>query len=142
MHPLLVHFSISLWPLVLVFDLLSRLAVGGNTFVQISFYIVTFGLVVALLAMPIGLFHWCEGEPDKRVWEISLYHMFLNIVAVLLWLVNFDLRVDLASKAASVSLGSLMLSGVGLLLLLVAGYLGGLVLYEHGVNLKHMVKPK
>jgi uncharacterized membrane protein len=130
LHPILVYFSISLWPIVTIFDILANFGIGGKVVVQLSFYTILFGLAATLIAMPIGLARWGDIKPNEPGWEINLYYMLLNVVAALLWLVNFDLRTGVALEATSVPGEWLMLSAMGLLLLLVSGYLGSLMVYD------------
>jgi hypothetical protein len=54
LHPALVHIPTALWPAATVFDLLSRFS-PENIFVQLAYYAILLGLVVALLAIPRAL---------------------------------------------------------------------------------------
>ena len=142
LHPAVVHVPTALWPAALVFDLLSRFGVGGNAMVKTSFYAILLGLLAVLLAVPSGLADWSEIKPDKPARRIGLYHMLLNLLAAGLWLVNLLLRVRTLDTATTVTVTQLALSAVGTAILLVSGYLGGRMVYEHGVGVVRMSHSK
>jgi uncharacterized membrane protein len=133
LHPILVHIPTALWPAALVFDLLTRFDVGGNPMVRASFYAILFGLVAALAAAPAGLADWWEIKPDRPARKIGIYHMSLNAVVTVLFLVNLLLRLDNLDEADEVATGPLLLSAIGVAILAVSGYLGGRMVYDYGI---------
>src|SRR5437667_9812970 len=60
LHPALVHVPLGSFTAALLFDVLSRVGVGGNAMVQTSFYCIAVGVIVALLAAPAGLADWLD----------------------------------------------------------------------------------
>jgi uncharacterized membrane protein len=141
LHPALVHIPTALWPAAFVFDLLSRLA-GESAFVQLSFYAILTGLVVAVLAIPTGIADWTDIKREKPAWKLGLYHMVMNVIVSILWGINLALRVLTDSSGASVPIGLVALSGVATLLLLVSGCLGGRMIYDHGISVARLSKEK
>src|SRR2546421_2564259 len=125
LHPLLVHVPMALWPAALLFDLLSRAGFGGNAMVRTSFFAIGFGVAVALLAVPTGIVDWSGINPEKPAWKIGLWHMVLNAVVLILFAINFVLRLGTYRESTSVSVAPLTLSIVGTLVLFVSAYLGG-----------------
>lgn len=142
LHPALVHIPTSLWPAALVFDLLSRARGGGNIFVQLSFYSVLFGVLVALLAIPTGYADWTDIRREKPAWKIGLYHLGLNVVVWILSVVNLGLRLDSYRNAESVPIALLGLSALVTVLLSISGYLGGRMIYAYGINVARISKKK
>src|SRR5437667_5223138 len=140
LHPIIVHVPAALWPGALIFDILSRCKVGGNVMVRVSFYAIVFGLVGALVAVPTGLADWTGIKKEKPAWKIGLYHLALNLVVALLFAINLGLRVPTFRKAAEVSQVPLLLSAIGALLLLGSTYLGGRMVYDHGISVARMSK--
>ena len=132
LHPILVHIPTALWPAALVFDLLTRFDVGGNPLVYTSFYAILFGLVAAAAAVPAGLADWWEIKPDRPARKLGIYHMALNALVTLLFLVNLLWRLDHRDDE-SVATGPLLLSVIGVALLAVSGYLGGRMVYDYGI---------
>jgi uncharacterized membrane protein len=142
LHPILVHVPMAMWPGALVFDLLSQLKIGGNAMVRLSFYAISFGLVVSLGAVPTGLVDWSGIKKEKPAWKIGLYHMVLNLLAAALFAVNLGLRVQDFRDAPVVSAGKLAMSIVGTALLIGSAYLGGRMTYEYGISVARMSKKK
>ena len=142
LHPLLVHVPMALWPAALLFDLLSRAGFGGNAMVRTSFFAIAFGLAVALLAVPTGIVDWSGIKREKPAWKIGLWHMLLNAVVLVLFAINFTLRLGNYREAALVPVAPLVLSIAGTLVLVVSAYLGGRMVYAYGINVARLSKGK
>ncbi len=142
LHPILVHVPMAMWPGALVFDLLSRWNIGGNTAVRLSFYAIIFGLAAALLAVPTGLLDWSGIKKEKPAWKVGLYHMALNLFVTLLFAINLALRWPAFREAMVVTGTELLLSAIGTLLLIVSAYFGGMMTYTYGISVARMSKKK
>jgi uncharacterized membrane protein len=142
LHPALVHVPVGLFPAALLFDALSRAGIGGNAVVQMSFYCIALGLIGSLLAAPAGLADWLEIKPDKPAYRIGLWHMGLNIVVVVIWVLNLVLRWAGFRRESIVGTAPLVLSAVGTAVLLVSGYLGSRMVFDQGVGIARMTKGK
>jgi uncharacterized membrane protein len=142
LHPILVHMPMALWPAALVFDLLSLAGIGGNIMVRTSLLAIGVGLAVALLAVPTGIVDWSGIKPAKPAWKIGLWHMVLNAVVLILFAINFVLRLGTYRAASSISGAPLALSIVGTLVLFVSAYLGGRMVYAYGINVARLSKSK
>jgi uncharacterized membrane protein len=141
LHPALVHIPTALWPSAFAFDLLSQFR-ADNVFVQLAFYAILLGLLIALLALPTGYADWIDIRPEKPAWKLGLYHMILNVFISILWGINLALRVGSFQTATSVPLGLLVLSTLATLLLLISGYLGGRMIYAYGISVARLSKKK
>jgi uncharacterized membrane protein len=142
LHPLLVHVPSALWPAALLFDLLANFGVGGNVLVQTSFYAIAAGILVSLLAMVTGFADFWDVKPDKPAYHIGIYHMTLNIVALAIWAANASVRVPDWREASTVPPVALALSVVGTAVILVSGYLGGRMIYSHGISVARLSKER
>lgn len=142
LHVFLVHIPTGLWPAAFVLDGLTSLGIGGGVLARISFYAIALGLLVALLAMPTGLADWSDIKREKPAWKIGLVHMSLNLLIGALWAVNLVLRLNASPDRAPVSGASLALSAIATVLLIVSGYLGGRMVYEHGISIARVSKKK
>lgn len=142
LHPALVHVPTALWPAAMGFDLLSVAGIGGNDMVRTSFYAILVGLLAVLAVVPTGVADWSEIKREKPAWKIGLYHMILNLIVAILWAINLGLRVDTLGVDTRVSTAQLMLSIIATLLLLVSGYLGGLMVYDYGISVARISKKK
>ena len=141
LHPALVHIPTALWPVAWGFDILSQFQ-ADNTFGQLAFYAGLLGWIVALLAIPTGFADWTDIRREKPAWKLGLYHMGLNLLVIILWSINLWLRVETLQSAASVPPGLVWLSTLATILLLISGYLGGRMIYDHGINVARLSKAK
>jgi uncharacterized membrane protein len=141
LHPALVHIPTSLWPAAFLFDLLSQFR-AENIFVQLSFFAISLGLIVALLAIPTGYADWTEIRREKPAWKLGIIHMILNLMVSALWAINLWLRAGSFQTATSTPLGLVALSTLATLLLLVSGYLGGRMIYAYGISVARLSKTK
>ena len=131
-HPMLVPFPIAF----LVGALLTDIAFvrGGSAFwAEASSWLIGAGIVSALLA---ALFGFIDFFGERRIRELKAarYHMMGNLLAVVLSLVNFVVRLD-DSAGAIEGLG-IALSAIVVLLLLFNGWMGGHMVYRHGVAVR------
>ncbi len=141
-HPIIVHVPMAMWPSALIFDLLSQWQIGGNAMVRLSFYAIIFGLVASLLAVPTGVLDWSGIKKEKPAWKIGLYHMMLNLIAALLFAINFGLRMQDFREATTVARIPLGLSVIGTGLLIGSAYLGGRMVYTYGISVARISKAK
>jgi uncharacterized membrane protein len=142
LHPALVHLPVGLLTAALLFDVLSRVGVGGNAMVQTSFYCIALGLLVALLAAPAGLADWLDIKSDKPAYNIGLWHMGLNVLVVVSWAINLGLRWDNFRSQDKVDAGPVVFSIFGTALLIISGYLGSLMVFDQGIGIARMSKRK
>src|SRR5689334_2588281 len=126
-HPMLVPFPIVLFLGALATDI--AFAVDGSEgWAEASKWLLGAGLVGALLAALAGFTDFF-GSSRIREFRDAWLHMFANLTAVLIELVNFMLRLGDESSPGSLGLA---LSGVVALILLFSGWKGGELVYRHG----------
>ena len=127
-HPMLVTVPIGLWIFSLICDALFVLGAGATHWATVSFWTMLGGILFALVAAVPGTIDMLslQGAPKK----IALTHMALNVTVVLLYAANFGMRVN-GSAIAGLPFA---LSGVGIALLAVSGWLGGHMVYVQRVG--------
>jgi uncharacterized membrane protein len=129
-------FPIALWVFSLISDLVYALG-GPAVWSDLAFYTMAGGLVGALLAAVPGLLDYRTlREPGTR--RLGGAHMAINLVVVALYALNLWLRTGLPD----LSLLPLGLSVLGVVLLLVSGWLGGEMVYGHGVGFERRAEPE
>ena len=126
-HPMLVSIPIGLFVFSLVADIAAR-AGWGEAWPVVAFYCMGGGIVGALLAAVFGLVDLLSMT-DERVKKVGLAHMAIMLVVVTLYVVNFALRW----QGAPVAGAPFTLSVFAILLLLAGGWLGGHMVFVHGV---------
>jgi uncharacterized membrane protein len=126
-HPMLVPIPIGCWILSLGCDLLFVLGAGATHWATVSFWSMLAGLLGAIVAAAPGIIDMLSltGTPKK----LALTHMTLNILIVLLYAMNFGMRVN---GGAILGL-PLAFSIIAISLLAVSGWLGGHMVYVHRV---------
>src|SRR5688500_6661062 len=90
LHPALVHIPTGLWIAAFFIDVASQFW-AENDLVQLAFYAIVLGLLVAVLAIPTGYADWTDIRPEKPAWKLGLYHMILNGIVSVLWSINLAL---------------------------------------------------
>jgi uncharacterized membrane protein len=142
LHPALVHVPVGAWTAALIFDLCSIGGVGQNAMVVTSFTCILIGCVVALLAAPTGLADWMEIKPEKPAYKLGLVHMVLNVLVLGLFIANLVIRWNHVRTAQRVSSLELSLTVIAFILLGISAYLGGLMVFDHGISIARMSKKK
>jgi nitrite reductase/ring-hydroxylating ferredoxin subunit/uncharacterized membrane protein len=131
LHPMLVHLPIGLFPLSLIFDLVS-FGVDENWLVRGAFYTMLLGVIGALVAAIPGFIDYIDIRPDHPAKRTANWHMALNLVAVALYVIALILKTG---NLEAVTAGALpvILSALALCILGVSGYLGGILVYDDGI---------
>ena len=133
LHPALVHFPIALFVLSLIFDAIMYFSGNPGSLFRASFYTISLGIVMGVLAAIPGLVDRSDIRLDHPARKTANLHMVLNIAAIGLFAINFFLRAGQSAPAA-LSLLELLLSVAGVGIILVSGYLGGTMVYDNGVG--------
>jgi uncharacterized membrane protein len=129
-HPILVAIPIGLWVFSVVAALIYQLGWGRAAWRDVAFSTLGGGIVGALLAAVPGFIDFLTIT-DARVRAIGVYHMAANLLAVAIFGVSFWLRwtggAGLLPGAVSVA---------GLVILGIAGWLGGELVFVHSMCVK------
>jgi uncharacterized membrane protein len=126
---MLVPLAIGLWIFSLVADLIYRFQWGSEAWDSVAFYTLAGGIAGAVLAAIPGFIDLLS-LPEGKVKKIAVAHMAINLGAVVLFAVNFGLRLNSAPGAAV----PVLLSVIGVALIGVSGWLGGELVYVHHVG--------
>ena len=132
-HPMIIPFPISLWVFSLVADVI-YLWRGNPVWKDwIAFYALLAGIIGAVIAAVPGFIDWLSLT-DKAVVRIANWHARLNVIALLVFAGSFYLRT---TSGASLIGGSytipVALSVLGVVLITISGWLGGEMVFKHGV---------
>lgn len=135
-HPMLVAFPIGLLVFSLICDLIQSIGWGGAVWADVAFYSMAGGIVGALLAAVPGLIDLLSlsGRPKT----LGIWHMCINLLVVAIFVIDFWLRTtDVATSNTPV-----LLSVIGVAFLGVSGWLGGQMVYVHGVAVEPQDSPR
>ena len=129
-HPMLIVFPLGLLATSLFFDIIHWIT-GNGFFSVIAFWMITAGVIGALLAAIFGLIDWLAIPAGTRAKTVGLWHGGGNVFIVLLFIVSWLIRLN---AQANPSVIAYILSVVGVVLALVTGWLGGELVERMGVG--------
>jgi len=132
LHPMLIPFSVAF----LVGALASDLTFWGTTdgfWARVSVWLIGAAIVMALLAAVAGFTDFL-GERRIRSLSDAWYHMIGNLIAVVIALGNFLLRISEGAGPAILPWG-LVMSFVVVGILLFTGWKGWQMVYRHRVGI-------
>lgn len=132
-HPILVTIPIGAWVGSVVFDIASRAVDDPAALARGAYWMIAVGVIAALLAAVFGLLDLLAIPAGTRARTVGLIHMALNLTVVALFVVSWLLRANDGLDGPTPAL-PLVLSIVAIVLLLVSGWLGGMLSYRYGVR--------
>jgi uncharacterized membrane protein len=132
-HPILIPFPIGL----LVFSLIADLIFlwRGNPVWEnyIAFCTLLGGIIGAAAAAVPGLIDWATLTDAKTV-RVGNWHARVNIITLVIFIASFYLWTGSGARwIASLPILPIILSIVGVIGLTIAGWLGGELVFRHGV---------
>ena len=132
-HPMIIPFPIALWVFSLVADVIFLWRGNPVWRDYIAFYTLLGGILGAAAAAVPGLIDWLSLK-DPEVVKIANWHARLNVIALLIFAASFYLRTtggsELVSGSHTIPFG---LSVFGAILITISGWLGGELVFKHGV---------
>jgi uncharacterized membrane protein len=132
-HPMIIPFPIALWVFSLVADVIFLWRGNPVWRDHIAFYALLGGIIGAAAAAVPGFIDWLSLT-DKAVVKIANWHARLNVIALLIFAASFYLRTtggsELVSGSHTIPFG---LSVLGVILITISGWLGGEMVFKHGV---------
>jgi len=131
-HPILIVFPLGLFAMAVIFDIV-QLVTGNPNLSLAAYYMIGAGIITGLLAAVFGLIDWTGIVPQSRARSIGVLHGLGNVVVVLLFAISWWLRKP---NPVTPSGGALTASYLGVLLGLVTGWLGGELVFRHGVGVE------
>jgi uncharacterized membrane protein len=131
-HPMLIPFPFALWTFSLISDAIFYFGGRNPAWVSVAFYTLAGGIVGGALAAVPGLVDYFSIK-DKRVSKIAAWHARLNVLALLVFIASFYLRTDTGLRMVGHLTVPVLLSVLGVILISISGYLGGELVYAHGV---------
>lgn len=132
-HPMLIPFPIGLWVFSLIADLIYLWRGNPVWWNYIAFYTLLGGIIGAAVAAVPGFIDWLSLK-DPKVVKVANWHARLNVIALLIYASSFYLRTTSGAKLVSGSYTiPIALSVLGVILISISGYLGGEMVFKHGV---------
>ncbi|CAM5184255.1 hypothetical protein CDEF62S_01330 [Castellaniella defragrans] len=130
LHPALVHFPVACWSLATFTDF-AGLWLGESAW-RWSAGLLTAGCAIAVLAMAAGLMELAR-VPDGPALRDTYLHMGAMLTAFALFTARLLVRLDHLQPLAP-NTTSLWLDIFGFIALAIGGWLGGRLVYGHGIG--------
>jgi uncharacterized membrane protein len=129
-HPMLIVFPLGLWIFSVICYLIYLLS-SVSVWHTVALYAMGGGIIGGVVAAVPGAIDFLT-LPKSRVQTIALSHMISNVVALTIFIITFSLAVFGNEQ----SVVPFALSLFGLLAVGTGGWLGGALVYEHGVGVE------
>jgi uncharacterized membrane protein len=131
LHPALVHFPIACWSLATAADLASLF--WGEPAWRFAGVLLAIGTVAGVAAMVAGFVELVKIDSDSPMMRDVNRHMLLTMVAWTCYATSLFLRLE-GTRLAKPDAIEFGLSAIGFIALCVAGWLGGKLVYVHGLG--------
>lgn len=132
-HPMIIPFPIALWVFSLVADVIYLWRGNPVWRDYVAFYALLGGIIGAAVAAVPGLLDWLSLKNPEIV-KIANWHARLNVIALLIFAGSFYLRTTGGSGLIGNSYTiAIALSVLGVVLITISGWLGGELVFKHGV---------
>jgi uncharacterized membrane protein len=134
LHAPTTHFPMALYPAVVLFDVLAVTRQDGSVYTNAAFVIMVAAAVMTGVAITTGFIHLIRDvDPESRAWRVAILHMGVQLCASAILIVSLVLRIGHVSAVQPPSL-AILLGIAGTVVLLAGGWLGGRLVYAHGVG--------
>lgn len=133
LHPAITDVPIGAWLLAALFDIVWLVAPSANAWAARGAEVaIIVGILGALGAAVTGMADWSDSYGAERA--VGLYHAGLNTLALLLYILSVALRLG---TSAGESVFAAVIGFVAIVIVLVAAYLGGDMVFDKGVGVNH-----
>ncbi len=135
-HPMLIPFPLALWVFSLIADLIYLWQGNPVWRDSVAFYTLAGGIIGAILAAVPGIIDYFSIR-DRKISKLAAWHARLNVLALLIFSASFYLRTTSGSEFVGSSLTiPVTLSVIGVILIAISGWIGGEMVYVHGVGVQ------
>jgi uncharacterized membrane protein len=133
-HPMLVAFPVAFYTVTL-FSFITYAASSDPFWFHVATVANWAGIVMAGVAAIPGFIDWATGIPHRNpAKRIGIIHMALNVSALLVFLVNALAYANRLQEPLPPAETGVVLSAIGVLLTLPAGFLGWSLVQDHHVG--------
>ena len=134
-HPAVVHFPLALYPASVLFDVLALTRGDGSLYTHGAFILILAAAAMAVIAAVTGFAELIDINPKSRAWNTAIAHTSIQLTAVTVFLVSLLLRLRHVDDAHPPPV-AFALGIVGTVTLLVSGWLGGRMVFRHGIGVE------
>ncbi len=139
LHPPLTDATLGAYTFATVMAVLSRLGVSEHNTATAWWLALITGLAVTLPTALAGFVDWLDISRGTPLWRTATLHMGVMLTATVIFAISAGAgHGDYVSGA--ISGGSLILTLVGFAVLTTGGWLGGAIVFVHGMRVLELPK--
>lgn len=138
LHPMVVAYPIAFYTATLVAYLIYQFGGQQPFWYNVGIATNLAGVIMAVVAALPGFIDWAMGIPsDTEAKQVGLRHMLLNVVALVIFIVNYLLAYGKWNAPAPGGAGArIVLALIGVLLTVAAGAHGWTLIQTHHVGVE------
>ena len=138
LHPPLTDATIGLYTGATAFGILGALGVSEGNLSKAWWLALVAGLIVTVPTALTGLAEWLGIEWGTPLWRTATLHLFAMVTATVFFLLA-AIFAHGGYVDGQVTGGALVLTIVGFALLTLGGWLGGAIVFTHGMRVLKLV---
>jgi uncharacterized membrane protein len=139
LHPPLTDATIGIYSFATIAALADVLGISDNAATHGWWLALLAGLIATVATALTGLLDWLTIERGTELWKTATIHALAMLSATVFFGLAALTGHD-SFKEGNVHAGPFVLTVVGFLLLTLGGWLGGAVVYVHGMRVLSLVK--
>jgi uncharacterized membrane protein len=139
LHPPLTDITIGSYTFATIAALADVLGISNHTAAQAWWLALLFGLIVTTVTAVTGLADWLTIERGTELWKTATAHAVAMVLAAVVFLIAVLQGHD-DFKSGNVHAGSLILTLIGFGVLTLGGWLGGAIVFTHGMRVLNLVE--
>jgi uncharacterized membrane protein len=138
LHPPLTDVTVGAYTLATAFALLSRLGVSEDNTTTVWWLVLVAGLVSTLPTALTGFAEWLDIERGTPLWRTATVHLSVMVTATIFFAITAGAgHADYVD--GTISGGSLLLTLAGYVILVFGAWLGGSIVFVHGMRVLKLV---
>jgi len=139
LHPPLTDATIGTYTFATAAALADVLGISDHAAAQGWWLALVFGLIITAATALTGLIDWLKIEWGSELWKTATLHLSAMLSATLFFLLAAVFGHD-EFRAGNLDADGLILTLIGFALLTVGGWLGGAVVFVHGMRVLSLVQ--
>ena len=138
LHPPLTDVTVGAYTFATAMAVLSRLGVSEHNTATAWWLALVTGLAVTIPTAITGFAEWLEMSAGTPLWRTATFHLSAMLTATVVFAITAGAgHADYVD--GSIGGGSLVLTLVGFALLTLGGWLGGAIVFTHGMRVLKLV---
>lgn len=129
-HSMLVHFPSALFPMSLIFDIIS-VVMQNQCLACAAFYCIGGGLLLGFAAACAGAIDYSHLPSTNPAWNKASLHALLNVLWMTLFAIVFGLKVKHFPNITLANPIEIIISVVSVIGLIYSNYLGGDLVFRY-----------